>query len=105
MRSDLKDDDAKKAKFVKSKVLNDRWWDKIDHILLFTEPIYDMLSFADTDKPSLHLVDMWDTMIEKVKSVIYWHEEKRMMRNLFFIMWCKKSWLIGGIRAIHHFIT
>ncbi|XP_030958977.1 uncharacterized protein LOC115980924 [Quercus lobata] len=38
-------------------------------------PIYDMLRVADTDKPCLHLVyEMWDSMIEKVKAAIYWHE-------------------------------
>ena len=37
-----------------------------------------MIRVTDTDKPSLHLVyDMWDTTIEKDKSVNYRHEEKR----------------------------
>ena len=56
-------------------ILSDRWWDVVDCILEFTTPIYDMLQAADTDKPCLHLVyEMWDSMIEKVKTVIYWHE-------------------------------
>ena len=59
-----------------SKVLVDRWWDKIDYILSFTKPIFDMLRFADTDKPFLHLVcDIRNTMIEKVKTAIYRREE------------------------------
>ena len=34
-----------------------------------------MLRIADTNKPCLHLVyEMWDSMIEKVKAVIYRHE-------------------------------
>ncbi|WCJ18621.1 hypothetical protein M5689_000958 [Euphorbia peplus] len=34
-----------------------------------------MLRIADTDKPCLHLVyDMWDTMIENVKNVIFKHD-------------------------------
>ena len=34
-----------------------------------------MLRIADTDKPCLHLVyEMWDSMIEKVKTVIYRQE-------------------------------
>ena len=58
------------------RVLNDLWWDKINYIIAFTEPIYDMIRV--TDKPSIHLVyDIWDTTIEKVKSVSYRHEEKR----------------------------
>ena len=37
-----------------------------------------MIRVTDTDKSSLHLVyDMWDTTIEKVKSVIYRHGEKK----------------------------
>jgi len=60
-----KDDDVEKVKFVKGKVLHQRWWDKIDYILSLIEPIYDILRFTNTDEPSLHLVyDIWDTMIE-----------------------------------------
>ncbi|XP_077247572.1 uncharacterized protein LOC143887357 [Tasmannia lanceolata] len=73
-----RDDDVGKAKFVKEKVLDDIWWDSIDYILSFTSPMYDMLRECDTDKPCLHLVyDMWDTMIEKVKTAIYRKEAKR----------------------------
>ena len=80
-----KDDDVGKAEFVEDKVSDDRWWDKIDHILSFTESIYDMLRFADINKSSLHLVyDMCDTKIKKVKSVIYWHEGKRDEESFFY---------------------
>ncbi|CAL5395559.1 unnamed protein product [Camellia sinensis] len=74
-----RDDDIGKAKFVKDKLLDDFWWDQVNYILSFTAPIYDMIRVCDTDRPSLHLVyDMWDTMIEKVKMVIYKHEGKRL---------------------------
>ncbi|CAL5368910.1 unnamed protein product [Camellia sinensis] len=74
-----RDDDIGKAKFVKDKLLDDFWWDQVDYILSFTAPIYDMIRVCDTDRPSLHLVyDMWDTMIEKVKMVIYKHEGKQL---------------------------
>ena len=73
-----REDDAGTARFVKEKLLDDIWWDSIDYILSFTWPIYDMLRICDTDKPCLHLVyDMWDTMIEKVKTAIFRHEGKR----------------------------
>ena len=50
-------------------------WDKVDYILEFTAPIYDMLRVADTYKLCLHLVyEMWDSMIEKVKTEIYRHK-------------------------------
>ena len=73
-----REDDVGKAQFVKEKVLDDLWWDKIDYILDFTGPIYDMIRVTDTDTPCLHLVyDMWDTMIEKVKFVIYRNRGRR----------------------------
>ena len=48
------EDDVGKAAFVKEKLLNDVWWDKIEYILSFTLPKYEMLRFCDTDKPCLH---------------------------------------------------
>ena len=49
----------------------------MSYIVDFTEPIYEMLHLADTDKSCLHLVyEMWDTMIENVKKVIYNKEKK-----------------------------
>ncbi|KAJ7958743.1 Potassium channel [Quillaja saponaria] len=72
-----KKDDVEKAAIVKEIILNDVWWDKVDYIIAFTSPIYDMLRVTDTDKPTLHLVyDMWDTMIEKVRATILRHEGK-----------------------------
>ncbi|XP_027342768.1 uncharacterized protein LOC113855350 [Abrus precatorius] len=66
--SHYKEDDVEKATVVKETILNDSWWDKVDYVLSFTKPIYDMLRCCDTDKPSLHLVyEKWDSMIEQVK--------------------------------------
>ena len=72
--------------FVKDKVLDDLWWDDITYILSFTTPIYDMIRACDM--PSLHLVyDMWDTIIEKVKVVIYRKEGKRPEdESIFYII-------------------
>ena len=70
-----REDDVGKAQKVKDMILSDLWWDNIDYILEFIAPIYEMLRIADIDKPCLHLVyEMWDSMIEKVKVVIYRHE-------------------------------
>ncbi|KAK9991720.1 hypothetical protein SO802_026705 [Lithocarpus litseifolius] len=70
-----REDDVGKAQKVKDMILSDLWWDKVDYILEFTAPIYDMLRVADTDKPCLLLVyEMWDSMIEKVKAAICRHE-------------------------------
>ncbi|XP_022880766.1 uncharacterized protein LOC111398038 [Olea europaea var. sylvestris] len=60
---------------VKTCVVNDVRWDNLDYFLSFTEPIYNMLQVADTDSPVLHLIyDMWDTMIENVKKMVFEHE-------------------------------
>ena len=62
---------------MKAKILSDDWWEQVSYIIDFTRPIYEMIRFCDTDKPCLHLVyEMWDSMIEKVKSEIY-KKEKR----------------------------
>ncbi|GAV83054.1 DUF659 domain-containing protein [Cephalotus follicularis] len=72
-----RDDHQGRARTVKEKVFDDLWWDSIDYVLSFTAPIYDMIRFCHTEKPSLHLVyDMWDMMIENVKKAIYYHEVK-----------------------------
>ncbi|XP_039780040.1 uncharacterized protein LOC120647340 [Panicum virgatum] len=66
------------AQIVKDLILNDVWWDKVDYILRITTPIYEMIRMTDTDTPCLHLVyEMWDSMIEKVKKVIYRYEGKQ----------------------------
>ncbi|KAG6476013.1 hypothetical protein ZIOFF_065248 [Zingiber officinale] len=66
-----KEDDVVKARVVKYKILDDQFWEKIDYILAFTSPIYEMLSKADTDQPCLHLVyEWWDEMIEKMRVAI-----------------------------------
>lgn len=66
-----KEDDVVKARAVKYKILDDQFWEKIDYILSFTSPIYEMLRKADTDQPCLHLVyEWWDEMIEKIRVAI-----------------------------------
>ncbi|KAH7545623.1 hypothetical protein FEM48_Zijuj01G0113100 [Ziziphus jujuba var. spinosa] len=69
-----------KAQEVKQCIVNDQWYDRLDYFLSFTEPIFDMLRVADTDIPVLHLIyDMWDTMIERVKKIIFNHEGKDLI--------------------------
>ena len=44
------------------------WWDNVDYIFWFTEPIYEMIWVDDTNRPILHRVyEMWGSMIEKMK--------------------------------------
>ncbi len=96
-----KEDDVGKATNVKNLILNDVWWGKVDFILEFTKPICDMIRVADTDTPILHLVyDMWDTMIEKVKEVIFRYESVQenetssffnVIYNILIDRWTKNS--------------
>ncbi|XP_057994362.1 uncharacterized protein LOC110631754 [Hevea brasiliensis] len=51
-----REDDQDKARFVRDKVVDEDWWEKVDYIIAFTGPIYDMIRVCDTDKPCLHLV-------------------------------------------------
>ncbi|XP_021644962.2 uncharacterized protein LOC110638655 [Hevea brasiliensis] len=73
-----REDDQGKARFVHDKVVDEDWWKNVDYIIAFTGPIYDMIRVCDTDKPCLHLVyELWDSMIENVKQVIFYHEGKQ----------------------------
>ncbi|XLR22993.1 hypothetical protein S83_050893 [Arachis hypogaea] len=75
--SSYKEDNIGRAEVVTEKILSENWWQKIDYILAFTNPIYDVLRSTDSDAPTLHLVhEMWDSMIKKVKSAIYLYEKK-----------------------------
>ncbi|KAI5409231.1 hypothetical protein KIW84_054870 [Lathyrus oleraceus] len=79
---EYREDDVQKEAFVKETILNDQWWDKVDYILRFTGPIYDMFRSCDTDESNLHLVyEKWGSMIEKVKLEIYNQEGKELSQN------------------------
>ena len=74
-----------KAKFVKETLLDDLWWEKVDYILSFTSSIYDVLRRMDTDASTLHMVyEMWDSMIEIVKKIIYKYERKTESKQSTF---------------------
>jgi len=82
-----KKDNVDSAQFVKETLLTDNWWMKVDYILAFTVPIYDVLRKTNTDITSLHLVyGMWDSMTENVKKVIYQHERKTKVEYSSFFM-------------------
>ncbi|XP_059638978.1 uncharacterized protein LOC132281276 [Cornus florida] len=69
-----------KAREVKISIVSDSWWADLEYLLDFTEPIVEFLRLADTNAPVLHLIyDMWDTMIEKVKSRIFGHEKQDLL--------------------------
>lgn len=83
--SQYKEDDVQKDVFVKETILSDQFWNKIDYILKFTDPIYNMLRSCDTDESNLHLVcEKWDSMIEEVKLAFYKHEGKELSQSSSF---------------------
>ncbi|XP_021744847.1 uncharacterized protein LOC110710813 [Chenopodium quinoa] len=89
-----REDDQGKARFVKEKVTSDALWEKVEYIVAFTGPIYDMIRICDTDKPTLHLVyEMWDTMIEKVKLEIILMKACNMINNLTSMKFYSDMWL------------
>lgn len=56
-----------------------------------------MIRAADTDISCLHLIyEMWDTMIENVKKVIYRHKVKEGNGSPPFTRLFKAYWLIVG---------
>lgn len=96
----LEEDGVQKAEFVKEQVMDYLWWDKIEYILSFTEPIYEMLRVLNSNKPCLHLVyDLWDSMIEKVKMKIYRYERKRLHEESSFYSVVHKILVDGWNRS------
>ncbi|PKU75970.1 hypothetical protein MA16_Dca006017 [Dendrobium catenatum] len=80
-----REDDVGKARYIKEKLLDDLWWDEIEYIINFTDQIYEMLKVADTDKSCLHLIyEMWDSMLAKVKKIIYRHKRKALHEDSSF---------------------
>jgi len=110
--SSYKEDDVAKAQSVKEFLLDDNWWMKVDYILAFTAPIYDVLRKIDTDMATLHLVyEMWDSMIEKVRKVIFEHEGKievehssffEVVNSILIDRWTKSS---TSLHCLAHFLN
>lgn len=49
----------------------DTWWDRVEYLLSFTEPIMSMIHYTDTDHPCLgEVYDGIDSMIEEMKVII-----------------------------------
>ena len=78
----LKDDDADKARKIKLLLVDDQWWEKIDFLVSFTNPIVRLLRECDTDNPMLHLVyEKWDCMIEQVREIIHKNGNRNPVDN------------------------
>ena len=56
---------------IKSIILDDAWWDKVQYLLRFTEPILTMIRTFDTDMPCLGGVyENIDSMLERIREII-----------------------------------
>jgi len=74
---------TERATKIKQLILDDHWWDHVEYLLSFTEPILSMIRYTDMDRPCLgEVYDGIDSMIEKMKAIINEHE--RDPRDTFF---------------------
>ncbi|XP_021717001.1 uncharacterized protein LOC110684870 [Chenopodium quinoa] len=101
-----KDDQRGQASHVREKILDEIWWEKVDYILDFTCPIYDMIRLCDTDKFFLHLVyERWEIMVQKVKDAIFKKEGKLDYEESTFFNVVKgilsSRWSKGSTPPIH----
>ena len=59
---------------IKSVILDDAWWDKVQYLLLlveFTEPILTMIKIFDTNIPCLgEVYENIDSMLERTREII-----------------------------------
>ena len=98
-----------RARAIKECIVNDNWWDQIDFFLSFTKPILDMLRAADKDSPPiLHFIyDMWDSMIENEKKIIFEHEglDVKSEKKHLSLMPFTKYWRLDGIRVTLFYIV
>ena len=56
---------------IKYIILDDTWWDKVQYLLRFTEPILTMIRTFDTDMPCLgEVYESIDSMLERIREII-----------------------------------
>ena len=64
-------EDSEKGSIVRRMLIDEDWWSKIDFLLKFTTPAFELLQDADTDRPFLgEIYDGMDTMVEKTVEII-----------------------------------
>lgn len=62
---------TKRATKIKLLILDDSWWDCVEYLLSFIEPILSMICYTNMDRPCIReIYDGIDSMIEKMKSTI-----------------------------------
>jgi hypothetical protein len=63
--------DSERGSMVQRVLIDEDWWSKVEFLLKFTLPTFELLRDADTDKPFLgEIYDGMDTMVEKTVEII-----------------------------------
>jgi hypothetical protein len=62
---------SERVSMVRRVLIDEDWWSKVEFLLKFTSPAFELLRDADTDKPFLgEIYDGMDTMVEKTVEII-----------------------------------
>ena len=60
-----------RATTIRGLILNESWWDRVEYLLKFTEPILNMIQYTDIDRPCLgEVYDRIDSIIEHIRAII-----------------------------------
>jgi hypothetical protein len=63
--------DSERESMVQRVLIDEDWWSKVEFLLKFTLPAFELLRDVDTDKPFLgEIYDGMDTMVEKTVEII-----------------------------------
>lgn len=66
--------------------LDEEWWSKIDFLLKFTGPAFELLRSADTDHPFLgEVYDGMDSMVEKTMEIISQESPQLLFVDVGFV--------------------
>ena len=83
--------------------LDEDWWSKIDFLLMFTTPTFELLRNADTDQPFLgEVYDGMDSMVEKTMEIISQGSPQLLFVDGQFVELIKRIIVDSGtISALH----
>ena len=81
---------------------DEEWWSKIDFLLKFTGPAFELIRSMDIDQPFLgEVYDGMGCMVEKTMEIIS-EESPQLLLMLVLLIWCRKSCLTGGTISTLH---
>ena len=71
-------------------LLDDSWWDRVEHLLRFTKLVLSMIQYTDMDRPCLgEVYDGIDSMIKDIRNIINAKEQdldEKFFKELQIIM-------------------